>query len=236
MQENLLKKMISVVDSTMEHYQSDFYKVDLSTLVQLKEYMQFVWLCARTHTALAIVDFDYWIKRLREDEALRFTAMRDKNNLIASIMYWGSSSDKNDKRRMFHFNGDDLVEDITLDYINNIWTDVFCKLKAVIEVSFPEECKFYGKPLPIRFASTEVRRDFIKVLRESTNPQSLIDVVKNMRRYARVAIDEYVEIGYDFAEKSFSFGVIKHGECTMNGGIIYYKERVDAPEHWQIHT
>lgn len=234
MKEQILKKMISVVDATMESFKSDFYTYDLKTLARLSESTKFFWLCDKNHTSLAIVDYDYLQKTASESEACRFHYMHDVDNVIGGLSYWIMS--KSETMRVLYYDGEELHEGVNAHYVYDIVTPIYEQLKHWIKCNYPDEVEYYRKEQNIYFSSSEVREQFMGVLRNADNPESLLNAVRTKRYHNRLAVNEKVVIGYDYEPKSFSFYHERNGKVILNGGIIYSKATDKQPEHWSTHT
>lgn len=236
MKEELLKKMMAVVDETMTAYKSDFYKYDLKRLVDFgDDTPEFLWSVRKYGTTLRTFDEKEFVAELRKHEAARFCFMHDTESKVDSIMHlidWSES-------RVFLYYRDSenhgkLVEltgqhDIIRDAAANRWHHLAAVGKGILHDEFPLELPFYNTHIPVHFAYDEVFNKAFNLIRQNKN---LLEVLKRFRDYKRTAVDEEITIGGDFMENSFTFSQSINGKTEFGGGIIYD----DRSKTWEIHT
>lgn len=227
MKEQVLKQMIAVTDEVMKFCKTEFYKWDLKELTQMDEQAPFLWSVREAATTLLSIDAEHYMKRINESEGFRFTFMHSPYVYVdnfATTSKWGG--------RSFYYNGNELQE-IPIDKAGNFAKDVFSpvieKLKAYVNDSFAKKDGDYEAKLPIRFSCKDT---WLKALHlaKTSEGEKLLTILRSKRNMCRVAKDQYVLIGNDFDEKSFTFGEYVNDECVLNGGILYYNEG------WHSHT
>jgi hypothetical protein len=227
MKEQVLKQMIAVVDETLQHCKSDFYKWDLKELSKMNEDEPFLWSCREAATTLLSMNEHAERKLLNESETYRFSFMRFPNSRIdwfAQTSSWGG--------RSFYYDGAELKEidiDKAGNYAKDIFTPIVEHLKAFVYMKYAAVDGDYFKRLSIRFEDKTTWLNVLHIARTDEG-KDLLENLRHFRHYVRTAKNQYISIGRDFADKSFTFAEMVNDNCIMNGGVIYYHGK------WNIHT
>lgn len=208
--------------------QNDFEKYDLKSLEQNNE--PFFWLVREYGTDLCYVGASA-IKNWYNTEANRFTMFQDFKAPICGLLYHR----KENVCKVFYWDGLTLIP-INFDDIERIYENL-CKLSFDNAVAtFKYEYEICNHSLEIRFGSEETEKQFKEALEfaESLGDASLNDCIERLKRWRRVAVNQYIEIYNDFTKHCFSWSEMINGKCHINGGIIYHAHKNN--DHWQIHT
>lgn len=226
MKEELLKNMIHIVDDMVKSYKTDFYSFDLHTIVK-DDLKSFVWFVRPSGTYLIAAE-KQWYKNNMQREHERFAFMSAKPSERLNISFSMNEFAKEGVTTFLVI--DEEIKTVSeISEIKSILEDINTCVEEHIKTYYSDEMSFYGKHIPIKFTSDEVREKVLEILRTDEG-ELLLQTLKGFRNYRRSAKNECILIGADFAEKSFTFGQIMNDVCVFNGGIIYYNGK------WNIHT
>ena len=226
MNKKIIDAMTDIVEEKMEQFKSDFYKFDLETL---KDYDGcFVWSVTQSHTHLELIDIFDIVEKLKKNETRRFTFMGSSSLSIGYAVNHDAECFKSD---IYLYDGVAL-KPISATPLNALLTVIEANVKSKIRELFPDEIKYWGKHVPIRFNTPQAFSKFMQIAR-SEEGEKLLKCVRNFRNWMITGVSERVMIGIDFAPKSFTFWTERDYECGgLNGGIIYHEHIKD----WSTHT
>ena len=189
----------------------------------------FFWMVRQNGTSLQRVGASEMLK-WKENQGMRFQLFRDKNCVIASIMYWNEPNTK-----YFYYDGLSLMC-VEKDNIPEILDALFTSFFQNMVEEFRDEYDIRDKALEITYASEDTEKKVNEALKfaESMKDESLKNCLENLSRHWRSSDNHVIQIYNDFDPNSFGWAEVVNGKCIMNGGLIYhgYKEN----NHWQIHT
>lgn len=242
MNENLLKSMVSVVDKIMQRYKTDFYRHDLAglymALTQISyKRLNFWWVVNPTHTHLLILNDNLWTKRLDESQGFRFYFGKSPEDAVAGIIL---RSAEDEGSVIYHYDASVYADGFVHEWRGGVAAKEFMlkhiqptldRLSAYLAENYPNEAKWYNRPVAIKFASASVRSDIMNILRTEEG-KSLLERLHQLKNWCRVSDDHKIVIGGDWSFKTFSFGEYIKGKAGVFGGIVYDKEK----HEWGIHT
>ncbi len=224
MKAEIIKQMAEVVRNTMTSFQSDFYKYDMEILDGYDG--KFLWFVAPSHTHLARIDEHYLHEELCKPYGER---------LVYAILQGNTTADAclsvNTRDTIFYYDGDEMVQ-IDHDEASRVW-------KAIKDFTLFHWTVKSGKPLPKKMT---VPIKFVCPLAyvkeqlrfSAANGYNLLEKLRNFRNHIKLNSTHVIEIGRDFADRSFTFAscYTENGEekCGLNGGLIFNGER------WNTHT
>lgn len=227
MKQEIIKKLRSeLFEGTWCH--NDFEKYDVPALEASDE--PFFWLCYEDGTSLVHIGATA-INSFFKSEKNRIAMFQDSLTPISWITY--HKHDKN--KKCFYWDGYALqqisIEDVEVIYAR-LTDDIYKKMCE----KYADELAVANKPLEVRFSTPEQEQRYRETLKfaEELEDESLAKCVFRLTQWKRCAVNQYIKIGYDFADKSFSFVDMINEEPGTNGGIIYSKH--SQQNRWSIHT
>ena len=228
--DKLILQMCAIVERKMTAFKSDFYKYDVNSVMKTGSDINAIWCVTASSTSLEMLNLKYLMEAMG-NPAFRFGCMAKEKNyeyIMAGAFY---CMERSCDAEVYHISGGTLTRLQNVHALYDIVIPYYTFLRRSIKVTYPDELKYYGKKIPIRFSSHECFAEVLRIARTEEG-KNLIEVLKTFRRNARISADEYISIGRDFCEKSFTFADVTDDKCRLNGGIIYDKDSCT----WSKHT
>ena len=225
-QEIIEKLRAELFDGSYCH--SDFEKYDVPALEASEE--PFFWLAYEYGTSMVRIGVTS-INSFFESEKMRIAMFQDSFTPIGSITYYKTY----EKKKCFYWDGYTLQE-VSIEDVAAIYNRLTDKIYKEMCEKYAVELEVANKPLEIRFSTPEQEQRYKEVLKyaEELEDESLSNCVFRLSQWRRCAVNQYIRIGYDFADKSFSFVDMINDEPNINGGIIY--SSYSKQNRWSIHT
>ena len=224
MKEQVLKQMVAAVDG-MKSYKTDFYKYDLPTVARADESTPFMWAVGSCSTALLLLDAQEMEKQADKDEYYRFRFMQDPKGRLDMFKAQANGC------KVFWYDGsyfEEIVPEKLGKYLRNTFAPIIQHVKKYITARYGDTDGDYTEQITVKFSSGAER--LMRQIMATDEAEALCAVLGRFKSWPRMAKDDYVCIGLDFVEKSFTFSRIANGSCRLNGGIIY-----DGGK-WTMHT
>lgn len=224
-----------IIDQMQKHLgkgrfaQSDF-EFDLKFLKDYDE--PFFWMARENGTLLCKIGINHINSMIanpnpKKAEAARICWFKDFYVFMFSIKYWS------DNARYFYYDGCTMIE-TSLEELEEIYEGHLSHIYREVIRDYKHEYNVAKKRLPIKLRCSISRLKEALYFAESINDTSLIECLRRLRGYSRVAVDQYVSVGSDFTEHGFVFCNTANGESELVGGIIMHSYKNEYK--WQIHT
>lgn len=227
MKQEIIEKLRSeLFDSSYCH--SDFEKYDVPALEASDE--PFFWLAYEYGTVMVRIGVTS-INSFFESEKMRIAMFQDRFTPISPITF----RETYEKQKCFYWDGYTLQE-VSIEDVKTIYTRLTDAIYKQMCEKYANELEAANKPLEIRFSTPEQEQRYKETLKfaEELEDESLAKCVFRLTQWRRCAVNQYIRIGYDFADKSFSFVDMINEEPGVNGGIIYSEH--SQQNRWSIHT
>lgn len=227
MKQEIIKKLRSeLFEGTWCH--NDFEKYDVPSLEASEE--PFFWLCYEDGTSLVHIGATA-INSFFKSEKNRIAMFQDSLTPISWITYHKGVKNK----KCFYWDGY-ILQQISIEDVEAIYAHLIDGIYKEMCEKYADELAIANKPLEVRFSTPEQEQRYKETLKfaEELEDESLAKCVFRLTQWKRCAVNQYIKIGYDFADKSFSFVDMINEEPGTNGGIIYSKH--SQQNRWSIHT
>lgn len=232
MKEQIIKRLIALTDK-YSAYKNDFYKCDLSQIVQHSEYCPFFWRVGDSGSNVVILDVIGERERLLNNEGSRYDFMQNpmwRWELVATIGQYHVGNNK-----LFYYDGD------TLEYVKPENEELFKKdyekyingLIDDVKKQYPNEK--YNLDIPMYFDSVKTRALVRKMCEDKAKEKSLLACLHRLKSWRRTAKNMEIRVCIDHwgnDKSDFVFGEYTNGNLDCNGGIIWH----DESGKYQIHT
>lgn len=227
MKQEIIEKLRSeLFDGSCCH--SDFEKYDVPALEASDE--PFFWLSYEYGTVMVRIGATS-INSFFESEKGRMAMFQNYLTPISYITFYKTY----EKKKCFYWDGY-VLQEVSIEDVEAIYTRLTDKIYKQMCEKYADEVAVANKPLEIRFTTPEQEQRYKETLKfsEELEDESLAQCVFRLTQWRRCAVNQYILIGYDFADKSFSFVDMINEEPGTNGGIIYSKH--SQQNRWSIHT
>lgn len=224
MKEQALKQMVAAVDG-MKSYKTDFYKYDLPTVARADESIPFMWAVGSCSTALLLLDAQEMKKQADEDEYYRFRFMQNPKGRLETFEAEANGC------KVFWYDGsyfEEIASERLGEYLRGTFSPIIQHVKKYITARYGDADGDYTEQMAVKFSSGAER--LMRQIMATDEADKLCTVLGRFKSWPRMAKDDYIQIGLDFVEKSFTFSRITNGSCRLNGGIIYEDGK------WTMHT
>lgn len=214
------------------HWCANDFKIDVDMLKDTNE--PFFWMVRQDGTSLIQIGSSF-IESQLQDESVRFNLLRNPHCYLVDITYYASTTCK-----IFYWDGIELKQ-ITIEDMCTIFDNIWKERISQVLSEHPMEKRTVDSPLEL--VMSDMTREFLQQQLEyakSIGDTSLQSCVNRIQHYTRRAVNHYVTLYMDFAERSFGFTEYVNEEPRLNGGIIYHSCKNETgeitKESWQIHT
>ena len=227
MKQEIIEKLRSeLFDGSFCH--SDLEKYDVPALEASDE--PFFWLSYECGTVMVRIGATS-INSFFESEKSRMAMFQNYLTPISYITFYKTY----EKKKCFYWDGY-VLQKVSIEDVETIYTRLTDKIYKQMCEKYADEVAIANKPLEIRFTTPEQEQRYKETLKyaEELEDESLAQCVFRLSQWRRCAVNQYIKIGYDFADKSFSFVDMINEESGTNGGIIYSKH--SQQNRWSIHT
>lgn len=227
MKQEIIEKLRSeLFDGSFCH--SDFEKYDVPALEASDE--PFFWLSYEYGTVMVRIGATS-INSFFESEKSRMAMFQDYLTPISYITFYKTY----EKKKCFYWDGH-VLQEVSIEDVETIYIHLTDKIYKQMCEKYADEMAVANKPLEIRFTTPEQEQRYKETLKfaEELEDESLAQCVFRLSQWRRCAVNQYIMIGYDFADKGFSFVDMINEEPGTNGGIIYSKH--SQQNRWSIHT
>lgn len=225
--EEIIKKLRSeLFDGHWCH--SDFEKYDVPALEASGE--PFFWLSYECGTVMVRVGATSLIS-LFENEKSRMAIFQNYFTPISYITFYKTY----EKKKCFYWDGY-VLQEVSIEDVETIYTRLADKIYKEMCEKYADEVAIANKPLEIRFATPEQEQRYKETLKfaEELEDESLARCVFSLSQWKRCTVNQYILVGYGFANKSFGFVDMINEEPGVNGSIIYSDR--SQQNRWSIHT
>lgn len=227
MKQEIIEKLRSeLFDGSFCH--SDFEKYDVPVLEASDE--PFFWLSYEYGTVMVRIGATS-INSFFEGEKIRMAMFQNYLTPISYITFYKTY----EKKKCFYWDGY-VLQEVSIEDVETIYTRLTDKIYKQMCEKYADEVAVANKPLEIRFTTPEQERRYKETLKfsEELEDESLAQCAFRLTQWRRCAVNQYILIGYDFADKSFSFIDMINEKPDTNGGIIYNEH--SQQNRWSIHA
>lgn len=227
MKQEIIEKMRAELFEN-DYCHSDFEKYDVPALEASDE--PFFWLAYEYGTTMVRIGVTS-INSFFDSEKIRIAMFQDSLTPIRSITF----RETYEKKKCFYWDGYALFP-VSIEEMIDVYTLLTDKIYKEMCKKYANELAVANKPLEVRFSTPEQEQRYRETLKyaEELGDESLAKCVFRLTQWRRCAVNQYIRIGYDFADKSFSFVDMINEEPSTNGGIVY--SSYSQQNRWSIHT
>lgn len=192
----------------------------------------FIWLYREYGTCIMKLGAELFRKFERQN--FRLAAFRDIRFTMASVLYY---AEYYEEAKIFFYDGETLRKS-SVEELECFCRTVMGSYVEYLKEKYPEEFAVCNKRIPIKLnCSISYLKECLKKA-EELRDSSLLNCLKQKRNYTRYAVNQWVEIGRDFAPHSLTFCEVSEvdGDLVygLNGGIIFSKYAQE--NRWSSHT